>query len=90
MKNEIKHTSHSSYRCEYHIVFDPKYRRKVIYKTLRKDIGEIFRKLCNESGNYRGRSMPGSYPHVGEYPTVHEYSTVRGKAQEQECADAFR
>ena len=48
MKNEIKHTSHSSYRCEYHIVFAPKYRRKVIYKTLRKDIGEIFRKLCNE------------------------------------------
>ncbi len=34
--------------------------------------------------------MPRSYPHVGEYTTVHEYSTVRGKAQEQECADAFR
>ena len=48
MKNEIKQTAHSSYRCEYHIVFAPKYRRKVIYKTLRKDIGQIFRKLCNE------------------------------------------
>ena len=48
MKNEIKHTAHSSYRCEYHIVFAPKYRRKVIYKELRKDIGEILRKLCNE------------------------------------------
>ena len=48
MKNEVKHTSHSSYRCEYHIVFAPKYRRKVIYGQLRKDIGEIIRKLCNE------------------------------------------
>ena len=48
MKNEVKHTSHSSYRCEYHIVFAPKYRRKVIYKALRKDIGEILRKLCKE------------------------------------------
>ena len=48
MKNEIKQTSHSSYRCEYHIVFAPKYRRKVIYKTLRKDIGQIFRKICSE------------------------------------------
>ena len=48
IKNEIKHTAHSSYRCEYHIVFAPKYRRKVIYKDLRKDIGEILRKLCNE------------------------------------------
>ena len=43
MKNELKRTAHSSYRCEYHIVFAPKYRRKVIYKELRKDIGDIFR-----------------------------------------------
>ena len=48
MKNEVKHTAHSSYRCEYHVVFAPKYRRKIIYKELRKDIIEIFKKLCNE------------------------------------------
>jgi len=48
MKNEVKHLSHSSYRCEYHIVFAPKYRRKIIYRELRKDVGEILRKLCNE------------------------------------------
>ena len=48
MKNEIKHTAHSSYRCEYHVVFAPKYRRKVIYKELRKDVGEVLRKVCNE------------------------------------------
>ena len=48
MKNELKHTAHSSYRCEYHIVFAAKYRRKVIYNELKKDIGEILRKLCNE------------------------------------------
>ena len=48
MKNEIKQTTHSSYRCEYNIVFAPKYRRKIIYKTLRKDTGQIFRKICSE------------------------------------------
>ena len=48
MKNELKHTAHSSYRCEYHIVFAPKYRRKAIYGELRREIGEILRKLCNE------------------------------------------
>ena len=48
MKNEIKHTAHSTYRCEYHIVFAPKYRRTEIYGQLRKDNGEIIRKLCNE------------------------------------------
>ena len=48
MKNELKHTAHSSYRCEYHVVFAPKYRRKVIYNEIKKDMGEILRKLCNE------------------------------------------
>ena len=48
MRNEIKSTAHSKYRCQYHIVFAPKYRRKVIYKELRADIGQIIRKLCEE------------------------------------------
>ncbi|MDO4482335.1 MAG: IS200/IS605 family transposase, partial [Bacillota bacterium] len=50
MKNEIKHTAHSSYRCEYHIVFAPKYRRKVVYGKLRADIGKILRMLCDRKG----------------------------------------
>ena len=29
--NEIKSSAHSKYRCQYHIVFAPKYRRKEIY-----------------------------------------------------------
>lgn len=48
MKNEIRHTAHSTYRCEYHVVFAPKYRRKIIYKELKRDIGAILRKICNE------------------------------------------
>ena len=48
MKNELKQTAHSTYRCEYHIVFAPKYRRKIIYKEIKRDVGEILRKLCNE------------------------------------------
>ena len=48
--NEIKSTAHSKYRCQYHIVFAPKYRRKEIYGQLRRDIGEILRKLCEQKG----------------------------------------
>ena len=44
--NEIRSTAHSTFRCQYHIVFAPKYRRKEIYGKLRQDIGEILRKLC--------------------------------------------
>ena len=45
---EIKSTAHSKYRCQYQIVFAPKYRRKEIYGQLKKDIGEILRKLCEQ------------------------------------------
>lgn len=48
--NEIKSTAHRKYRCQYHIVFAPKYRRKEIYETLKRDIGEILRKLCEQKG----------------------------------------
>ena len=38
--------SHTKWDCKYHIVFSPKYRRKVIYGKLRADIGQILRELC--------------------------------------------
>ena len=48
--NEIKSTAHSKYRCQSHIVFAPKYRRKEIYGQLKRDLGEILRKLCKQKG----------------------------------------
>ncbi len=50
MRNEVKSSAHSKWRCQYHIVFAPKYRRKAIYGQLKKDIGEILRKLCEQKG----------------------------------------
>ena len=38
--------SHTRWKCQYHIVLVPKYRRKVVYGELRKDIGAIIRRLC--------------------------------------------
>ena len=49
-ENEINHTAHSSYRCQYHIVFAPKYRRQVIYGKIKEDIVQIIRKLCEWKG----------------------------------------
>lgn len=45
---DINSLSHSKWRCKYHIVFAPKYRRQVIYRELRVDIGKILRKLCEQ------------------------------------------
>ena len=48
--NDIKSLSHSKWRCKYHVVFAPKYRRLEVYGKLKADIGEILRKLCEQKG----------------------------------------
>ena len=40
--------SHTRWDCKYHIVFIPKYRKKLIYGALRKHLGEIFRELAKQ------------------------------------------
>ena len=38
--------AHTTWNCKYHIVFAPKYRRKIIYEERRVEIGAILRRLC--------------------------------------------
>ena len=47
---EWQRQAHVKHYCRYHVVFVPKYRKKSIYGTLRKDIGGIFRDLCRQNG----------------------------------------
>ena len=44
--NDRNSLAHTKWNCKYHIVFAPKYRRKLIYGQLKKEIGEILRELC--------------------------------------------
>lgn len=41
---------HTKWNCRYHIVWAPKYRRKIIYGKYRQEIGKILRKLCEYKG----------------------------------------
>lgn len=50
MKDDVRSLSHSKWRCKYHIVFASKYRRQIIYRQLRADIGKILRELCERKG----------------------------------------
>lgn len=59
--------SHTSYRCKYHIVIVPKYRRVIIYNKLRADIIQIIKMLVNKETrfkNNRGRSMSRSHTSI--------------------------
>ena len=42
--------AHTKWECKYHLVFAPKYRRQIIYRELKADIGKILRDLCERKG----------------------------------------
>jgi len=44
--DDMKSLAHTKWNCKYHIVFAPKYRRKIIYGELKVEIGKILRELC--------------------------------------------
>jgi len=45
MKLDENSLAHTKWNCKYHIVFAPKYRRKVIYGKIKEDIGRMLRQL---------------------------------------------
>ena len=92
MKNEIKTLSHSTYRCEYHIVFAPKYRRKAIYGELRADIGAILRKLCDEKKVeiIEANACPRPHTHVGKHTALFKYITICRISQGEKYIDDIR
>ena len=49
-EKDISSLEHTRWRCQYHVVFAPKYRRMTIYGEIKADIGKILRKLCEQKG----------------------------------------
>ena len=49
-EKDIGSLEHTRWRCQYHVVFAPKYRRMTIYGEIKADIGKILRKLCEQKG----------------------------------------
>ena len=49
-EKDINSLDHTTWRCQYHVVFAPKYRRLEIYGAIKADIGKILRQLCQQKG----------------------------------------
>ena len=71
-----KSLSHTSWNCKYHIVLVPKYRRKVIYGKLRKDIGKILRTLCDYKHRLPQKSSRVNVNLSGRGPSILLRKTV--------------
>jgi putative transposase len=46
MNEDVTSLAHTKWRCQYHLVFAPKYRRQIIYGKYKVEIGKILRKIC--------------------------------------------
>jgi putative transposase len=78
--------SHVRWECKYHVVITPKYRKKVVYGRLRRQIGPILRELCRQKGVeiLEGHSM-ADHIHMclsipPKYSVAHTIGFLKGKS----------
>jgi putative transposase len=78
--DDYESLSHTKWDCKYHVVFIPKYRRKVLYGELRRYMGDVFRKLAlqKESRIEEGHLMPDHVHMMISIPPKYAVSQVVG------------
>ena len=84
--------SHTSYRCKYHIVIVPKYRRLIIYNKLRRDIIEILILLINRFKDVElieGQACPDHIHMLLEIPPKYSISEFMGQLKSKSTLMIF-
>ena len=80
MANKNNDLAHTKWMCKYHIVFTPKYRRKIIYNQLKVDIRDILKQLCSYKGVeiIEGHLMPDHIHMLVSIPPKYSISLFMG------------
>ena len=83
---DVKSLAHTKWNCKYHVVFAPKYRRKVFYNEKKEAIREIIRTLCQWKGVeiIEGEVCPDHIPFTSEYPAQNERFGIHGILKRKE------
>jgi putative transposase len=94
--HEWQSLSHVRWECKYHVVLVPKYRRRVMYGRLKRQIGGILRELCRQKGIdlLEGHSM-ADHIHLclsipPKYSVAHTIGFVKGKSAVRIHRDLLR
>ena len=77
---QVNSLEHTRWECKYHIVFIPKYRKKVIFGKIRMELGEVFHSLARqrESSIEEGHLMPDHVHMMISIPPKYAVSQVVG------------
>ncbi len=78
--NTFESLKHTVWECKYHVVFIPKYRKKVLYQQLRREMGTVFRELAQrqESEIIEGHLMADHVHMLISIPPKHSVSSLMG------------
>ena len=90
--SKYKTLQHTEWECLYHIVFIPKYRRKVLYGQLRKHLGEILRQLARqkECEILEGHLMPDHVHMMISIPPKYAVAQVVGYIKGKSAIHLFK
>ena len=77
---QVESLSHTRWECKYHIVFIPKYRRKLLFGQIRKELGEIFHRLARQKESLieDGHIMPDHVHMMISIPPKYAVSQIVG------------
>lgn len=84
--HEWQSLSHVRWECKYHVVITPKYRHRVLYGRLRRQIGAILRELCRQrnvellEGNCREDHIHMCLSIPPKYSVAHTLGFLKGKS----------
>ena len=83
---DFESLAHVRWECKYHVIFIPKYRRKVMFGKLRGSVGRILRDLCAQKGIelLEGHAM-GDHVHLclsipPKYSVAYTVGFLKGKS----------
>lgn len=91
MAKKYNSLAHTKYYTRYHIVFTPKYRRKAIYASVRKDIRDIIKRLCMYKGIeiIEGHMMLDHVHLLLEIPPKYAVSQIMGYLKGKSALEIF-
>jgi len=77
---QVNSLNHTRWECKYHIVFIPKYRRKILFGQIRKELGDVFHRLARQRESYieEGHVMSDHVHIMISIPPKHTVSQVVG------------
>ena len=80
MANKTNSLAHTKWMCKYHIIYTPKYRRKIVYNQYRESLVEITKQLCKYKGVeiLEGHMMPDHVHLVVSIPPKISVSSFMG------------